>query len=813
MYSRLVTVMALVQWLATATGACPVACICKWKGGKQTVECTNKDLITLPDGMDPGTQVLEFSGNNLQTLPRERFQRMELINLQRIYLSRCRITGVDDRAFKGLTNLVELDLSENLLTSVPTETFADYPSLMRLILNNNHISVLHRAAFNHLTYLTTLELSACEIELIEDEAFVGLDNLEWLKLDGNRLNTIRGQHILPESLHGIDLNRNSWQCDCRMLDLHSWLHNFNNIPHTVEPTCSGPPRLTGRNIRSIDVADFACLPDVSPTTLYLEIGEGKNVSLLCKVTAVPEAHVSWWFQGQVLQNDSIIAPGLHLYYYIEDGSEEKRSELFIYNTNTEDNGTFICVAENSAGRIQSNFTIRVIVKEEPIVIIVSFPYEYLLAITAGISVLIVVLIITIIVSIVKCRRNRRRRKKKERSKEVALHNQTSTTKCSVLRETVEEAPEPVKVNGNAVMTERQQEMIIFAATTGEEIINSVTPASCSNQFRSPPSVKSYPTEQNPDLINDTESVGKGRRREGDGEDERDNSGHSSYQEAMENVVEEFDGAVNAAPVRQVQWQDLQFPARMGSRELYQHTADVHLSPGCLLDNEGYPVDYGLPKVVLRPQMSNDHFYRTLPHNRTSKRISAANPVSRYSREAEFLSRSSQQPASYEHYCSPDVRYTVDGYPRAHPAGAGASNYPEANFIPSPPEAYKTDSPSSLPCCGSPPREWPPCMPAGLHLPSHEGNQSRFASISKRCVSAQTECGAEDDEPYSAGNSRQASSDQQQQQQNTSAITGQQQPQQQSATVGASLGSRGSTDPLTESPDEGYVGEGAESAEI
>jgi len=37
--------------------ACPTDCNCKWKGGKQTVECVGKGLRTFPAPIDAGTQV------------------------------------------------------------------------------------------------------------------------------------------------------------------------------------------------------------------------------------------------------------------------------------------------------------------------------------------------------------------------------------------------------------------------------------------------------------------------------------------------------------------------------------------------------------------------------------------------------------------------------------------------------------------------------------------------------------------------------------------------------------------------------------
>lgn len=681
----------IAQALSTTIFACSSQCSCKWKGGKQTVECPDKNLPSLPEGIDPGTQVLEFSGNDLHTLHKERFLRLDLINLQKIFMARCRITRIDEHAFKGLSNLVELDLSQNLLSSVPTDTFSDYPSLMRLSLSENPIRALKKASFKHLNFLTTLELSNCQIELIEDEAFFGLDNLEWLRLDGNRLAAIRGSHILPESLHGIDLHHNRWHCDCRLLDLHKWLMT-SKVPITEDPKCSTPNRLIAHSVKTLGPNDLACLPDVSPTTLYLEINEGKNLSLLCRVSAIPEATVSWWFQGQILQNDSYVAPGLHLYYYIEEGGEDKRSELFIYNANSDDNGTFVCVAENPAGRSHSNYTIRVIVRQEPVMVVVSFPFEYVVAAIVAAGVVSLIAILCIITTIIRCRTNRRKRKKQESGKDVALHQQNSMAKNTITIRECDETIQP-KSNGNLNL-DRQHESLLFVATNVHDINREpevptvMCTGYCSPQLFQQP-------EQNPDLINDTESQG---RRRVEGEDPKTQPNEGEIAPANVPAV----STISAVP----QQRQVRFP-----HDLYRHSADVHLNPGCFLDAEGYPIDFGLPKMQLPPADRAINFYRTLPHNRSNKSISAANPGVRFSREAEFLSRTSQRMA-YEHFPTNDVRYTVEGYP-CHPQNdVGAKqcvgSFMEPGFIPSPPEGYKSENCCPLQQTAAP--HWPPCLP-------------------------------------------------------------------------------------------------------
>lgn len=693
---------------------CPTSCICKWKNGKQTVECNNKDLLIIPEGMDSGTQVLEFNGNNLHALLDEKFLKMDLINLQRIYLAKCRIKIIGERTFKGLSNLVELDLSGNALDAVPTTTFFDCPSLMRLTLNNNPIKTLGKAAFNHLSFLTALELSNCEISQVSDRAFQGLVSLEWLYLNGNKLTALGGLEAVRKSLKGMELQNNPWVCDCHLINLHRWLSNA-KIALTVEPECAAPTKLARRTVKSVPELDLACLPDVSPTTFYLEISEGKNVSLLCNVKSIPPAKVSWWFQGQLLQNDTIVAPGIHLLYYVEEGYTDKQSELLIYNTNSEDNGTFVCSAENSAGVSFANFTIRVILKELRISEAEIVPFEYVVILMSAAAVSLLILLCIIVISLVKCRVNSSRRNKK-RTGSIKVATPSNCSKDTSMQETAEEYS--VATKESSVLTAVSRENII-ANTSTEEVLTVLPQVFPANDLRSPSTIRRYQLEQNPDLINGTDGVG--RRREGDGSTCNFPEDKSQTQMAPQ-------------------------------YNLYCFSPDVHLNPVALFRPDG-----------------KQTCYKTLPYNRSSRRQSAANPPTRFSREAEFLARTAR-PASYEHY-SADVRYTADGYPARLPD----PSHPNLVYLPSPPESHKSDSVIAIgPCCSSVGIQWPPCVPAGVVKLNQE------VSLVKKSVGAQTQ---------------------------TEVCEKPKSPVQGARPVNKSLSNV--REVLTESPDEGYEGESVE----
>lgn len=301
----------LLSWTLTVE-ACPSMCTCKWKSGKEWVECANRDLKGLPQGAREETQVLDLSSNHLVSLPSECFHALGLINLQRLYLAKAQISSIAARALVGLVGLVELDLSENLLEEVPSETFPFYSNLMKLLLNGNPIREIRRGAFQHLAHLTSLELSQCRLEKVEQAAFEGLEQLEWLRLDGNRLTRVPDSTLpLGGSLRGLTLHNNPWLCDCRLRATQLWLkESAPAAPQESEPVCDAPPRLRGRQIKAVKQNELACLPQIELQD-RIEAYEGDNVTLRCEVYAVPAANLAWSFNGEVCElqneNDSMAA--------------------------------------------------------------------------------------------------------------------------------------------------------------------------------------------------------------------------------------------------------------------------------------------------------------------------------------------------------------------------------------------------------------------------------------------------------------------------------------------------------------------------
>jgi len=381
-------------------GSCPTVCTCKWKGGKQTVECLDRQLMIIPDSIDPSTQVLDMSGSNLQILAGETFRRAELLNLQKLFLRNCRLGSIDDRAFDGLTNLIELDLSHNLLTSVPAASFQYITSLRDLTLASNSIQKIESHAFSHTLSLNKLDVSHCELQSISATAFERLDALHSLKLNGNKLIELRAKTVESlTKLHWVELHDNPWLCDCRLRSTKLWLSD-NNIPYPVAPVCSGgPERVIDKSFAELHVDDFACRPEMLPVRRHIEAVSGENATLICRTGAVPQAVIAWYWNGRLLNNNSAFSPYQKVHIF-EDGNFEKRSRLVLTHASETDSSEFYCVAENRAGNAEANFTLHVTMRS----VTGAFGNGQIAGLSAALIILILFILMIIFFLLMRLRR-------------------------------------------------------------------------------------------------------------------------------------------------------------------------------------------------------------------------------------------------------------------------------------------------------------------------------------------------------------------------------------------------------------------------
>lgn len=493
------------------SGSCPTVCACKWKGGKQTVECIDRALITIPENVDSETQVLDMSGNNLQILPRETFRRAGLLNLQRVYLKSCRVGQIDDQAFRGLTNLIELDLSHNLLTAIPSGTFQDVPFLRDLVLSNNPIQKIDSHAFQYVPGLVRLDLSHCELQMIAPKAFEGVELLESLKLNGNKLTELRPRTIETlRRLHGVELHDNPWLCDCRLRAAKEWLTE-NNIPYPVAPVCSGgPERVIDKTFAELHVDDFACKPEILPVSRYIEATTGENATIACRAGAVPSAEIKWYWNGRLLVNNSAFSSYQKIFIF-EEGHFEKRSNLVLTNAQETDSGEFYCVAENRAGNAEANFTVHVSLRTAGIATLGS---GQIAGLSAALVILILFILLVILVLLVRLRRMPFSESKTPGQLEVVtvVNGSTitngkpaiTTPSPNVETSSFTERKPPADLNFSANPVQKPPRLTEISYTTNHYNGSGsvISPGPC---FVSP----SSGSGNNPDLINDTKRLGSG----------------------------------------------------------------------------------------------------------------------------------------------------------------------------------------------------------------------------------------------------------------------------------------------------------------
>ncbi|KAG9341056.1 hypothetical protein JZ751_019810 [Albula glossodonta] len=124
-------------------------------------------------------------------------------------------------------------------------------------LSENFIQAIPRKAFRGATDIKNLQLDKNHIGCIEDGAFRALRGLEVLTLNNNNISSIPVSSFnhMPK-LRTFRLHSNNLHCDCHLAWLAQWLRQRPTIGLFTQ--CAAPPQLRGINVAEIQKHEFSC---------------------------------------------------------------------------------------------------------------------------------------------------------------------------------------------------------------------------------------------------------------------------------------------------------------------------------------------------------------------------------------------------------------------------------------------------------------------------------------------------------------------------------------------------------------------------
>lgn len=374
-------------------------CKCVWANGKKSADCKGLQFNDIPRNLSPELREIDFSNNTLYELKPNVFGDVGLGNVHKLKLQNCSIHNIFPTAFRGLELLIELDLSDNAITTLNRFVFQDNIKLRILDLRRNKIKVLENGLFSNHSHLQKVDVSDNLLDNITADIFRVTPGLRHINLSNNKIKHMNYDFTKNFSkLSSLALDGNPWVCDCYLQEFRNASIHKNLI---TAATCSEPERLRDMSWKEESVV-FACKPHIIEPieNRRLEITSA-NFTISCAVNGNPKPDVDWIYNGRIIDRD----PRLSVQKYVTQ--EETRATHYFYNltivnVNYRDKGDYKCVAKNPGGEDERNFTLVVMGLDHTGVGVGSSALSAHMALIIGLIVGAIILLIIIIVLIFCC---------------------------------------------------------------------------------------------------------------------------------------------------------------------------------------------------------------------------------------------------------------------------------------------------------------------------------------------------------------------------------------------------------------------------
>ncbi|KFM63354.1 Leucine-rich repeat neuronal protein 2, partial [Stegodyphus mimosarum] len=272
-FERGILFFLVLIWCSKGNCFCPFRCICN--EDTLTVWCDGAGLDVIPITLNPVLQELHLNSNKIKSIAASFTVYHHLHYLD---MSQNLLTSLGSDNFAEQRELVVLHLNSNKISSLKSKTFVCLSSLKILRLDGNLISDIADDAFEPLHSLENLDLSRNRISTLSSSAFSGLINLKELYLRDNKLTRVPTesfQNII--SLRSLDLGMNFMYVVPK--------NSFHYLRHLQVLS------LDGCGIHIIETGAFLGLDSI--VSLFLQDNELQNVPIdvLMDIPYLQELHV------------------------------------------------------------------------------------------------------------------------------------------------------------------------------------------------------------------------------------------------------------------------------------------------------------------------------------------------------------------------------------------------------------------------------------------------------------------------------------------------------------------------------------------